>query len=93
MNGVLRLVAGELPLAVLRRVEGVQRVDQLRPAEREVLALRDQRGRRFFRHPRIAGGGGAGDAFEQAQDAPHAVNFVEGADELHFRGAGLQMEH
>ena len=67
---------------LLRIVQVGQRVAEARP--------KVQQGRRGFSgHSGIAVGGAADDAFEQAEDAAHAVDLVERRHEMHLRGARI----
>ena len=56
----------------------------------EAGAEMQQRAGRAARHPRVAIGGPGCDAFEQREDAPHAVDAIERRDEVHLRCAGVR---
>ena len=49
-----------------------------------------QKGRgRLSRHAAVAVGGSGRDTLEEAKHRAHALDLVEGRDEMHFRGAGI----
>ena len=65
------------------------RVVQIGEPVAEPGAEMKQRARGLAGHAVIAVGGAGDDAFEQAQHATHAFDFVESGDEMHFGSAGI----
>jgi hypothetical protein len=64
-------------------------VVQVRQAVGEAWPEVEQRRGRPIQHARIAVGGAGGHAFEQREDAAHALHPVERRHEVHLRGAGI----
>jgi hypothetical protein len=71
-----------------RRV-GLLRVVQVGRRVGEAGTEMEQGAGRLVEHAGVAVGRSRHDAFEQAEDAAHAVDLVQRGDEMHFRRAGI----